>query len=149
MTAVTNTENKTLKTIFSWRSSTIGSSHCLLRLYLNNREKRTVIIASELASNRPNPTITHDIRLLWRTVIRDFKEFLNIENKYLIFIVHYGNFSEPPSYSNLGFPDEFARVDLSDNKKEEWMVLNPTEVREMLDGVILEPVEEVYLKNDL
>ena len=142
MTAVTNTQNQILKTIFSWRSSTIGSSHCLLRLYLNNSEKRAIIIASELASNRQNPTVTHDVRLLWRTVIRDFKEFLNIENKDVIFIVHYGNFSEPPSYSNLGFPDEFARVDLSDNK-EEWMVLNPTEVREILDGVILEPVEEV------
>lgn len=144
MTAVTDTKNKTLNTIFDWRSSTIGSSHCLLRLYLNESEKRAIIIASELASNRQNPSITHDIRLLWRIAIRDFNEFLNIENNDVIFLVHYGNFSEPPSYYNLGFPDEFARVDLSDDK-EEWMVLSPTEVLEILDGEILEPVEKVLV----
>jgi hypothetical protein len=134
----------TINTLLNWQSKSGQSCHCLLRIYVNLAANKTIVIVSELASNKQNITISHDIERLTSSVMNYVPKTLSLSKEQITWIVHYGDFSQPRSYANLGYNDEFALVKLSSNSNdEEWKVLTTKEIHEILDGGILEPVEQV------
>lgn len=140
---------KIIKTIFYWQSKEGRSCHCLLRIYIDEVYGRTIVIASELDSNRQNTAITQDIKGLASTVMQTFGAQISVPREQITWIVHYGDFSQPRSYENIGFCDEFSRVDLpwqgtSLLKGESsWTVLRAALRKDILGWLNLEPVEQV------
>lgn len=147
---------KTIKTIFDWEANWLehwdegkrhSHSHCLLRIYVDVKANRAAVIASELNSNRQNIDIGHDFEGLARAVVREFRAILSIPLTQITWIQHYGRFSEPRSYENLGTPDEFSKIDLPWKGKElkgkgKETVLDE-EVENLLGWTNLQPVEQV------
>ncbi|WP_017716892.1 hypothetical protein [Kamptonema formosum] len=150
-TAVTTTGDglKTIQSIFHWQSKEGRDSHCLLRIYIDENLGRAAVIASELDSNRHNTPITRDFKGLASAVARALGAELGVPRSQITWIVHCGDFSQPRSYENLGFPDEFSVVDFpesgTDNAEGEgsWTVLRTAQIQEILGGITLPPVERV------
>lgn len=118
---------KTIKTIFDWeanwpehwdKTKRHSHSHCLLRIYVDPTANQAVVIASELNSNRQNIDIGHDFEGLVKAIVRELGAEIDIPISQVIWIKHYGRFSEPLSYENLGMRDRFSKIDLLWNGKE-------------------------------
>ncbi len=147
---------KTIKTIFDWKADWDVAkrhtlSHCLLRIYVNIPTNRAVIIASEIESNRANIDIGHDFEGLASSVVKEFGAELSVPLSQVIWIQHYGRFSEPRSYENLGMRDRFSQIHLPMvgeklEGKGKQTVLSSTKVQELMGWLDLEPVEEVLQK---
>jgi hypothetical protein len=87
------------------------TSHCLLRIYLNTTEKKALVLASELHSNEQNISLTLGYSSLARAINECFSdEFSHLTE--VLWLAHYGEFSVPHSYCELGRPQEFVLVDL-------------------------------------
>lgn len=146
---------KSIKTIFHWQSAEGKHSHCLLRIYADAARQRAAVVASELESNRQNPDIGCDFKKLASAIARDFGQFLGVPMQQVTWLLHYGTFSAPLSYENLGFPDEFSKVELPwegtslGEGEGEWIVFRAPKIREILDWATLEPVEEVLSELNL
>ncbi len=118
MTALisTNTDNiKIIKTIFHWHSNyqykyhvSSQDCHCLLRIYINESKKRTIVIMSELHSNRDAIDIDDGIADLIKSIILKFPSILGCSPN-IIWLTHYGSFSEPLSYTTVHIKDEFSQ----------------------------------------
>jgi hypothetical protein len=149
--AITNTASsiKAIKMIFNWQSREGLHCHCLLRIYIKQNLGRAVIIASELYSNRENTSLTHDLKGLANAIVHSLRTEISVPLSQVTWIVHYGDFSQPHSYENLSFPDEFSLVNLPGNGNElgegegEWIVMKSAQLQELLGSINLEPVEQV------
>lgn len=153
---------KTLKTIFSWEANWLehwdeskrhSYSHCLLRIYVDPAANRAVVIASELYSNDLNIGIGYDFEGLARAIVRQFGLEVGIPLSQTVWIKHYGRFSEPRSYENLGIRDRFSKIDLTWNGKElegkgKETVFRIALVQELIGWINLEPVEKVLVELD-
>lgn len=150
-TLLTSTKDnvKVIKTIFYWQSKQGRSCHCLLRIYIDEVDERAIVIASELDSNRHNTVITQDIKGLASAVVQTFESQIGVPLEQIVWIVHYGDFSQPRSYENIGFSDEFSRVDLPwygtslGEGESFWTVLRAAPRKEILGWIDLEPVDRV------
>jgi len=145
-----------IETILYWEASWAAIkkhtlSHCLLRIYNDKKTKRVVVIASELNSNRGNINIGPDFEALAKTVIQKFGDVFYTPLSQVIWIKHYGRFSQPLSYDTLGERDSFYKIEFSaleiseiEGKGKET-VLNDKEVKELMERgwFHLRPVERV------
>ena len=106
---------KTIKRIFYWEAIWDAAkkhalSHCLLRIYID--ANRVAIIASEIESNKANIGIGRNFEGLASCVIKEFGSELSVPLSQVIWIQHYGRFSEPRSYENLGMRERFSQINL-------------------------------------
>ncbi len=155
-----NTDNiKIIQTILHWHSNyqyehhkSSQNCHCLLRLYINESKKRAIVIMSELHSNRNAIDIDDGIIDLMKTIIIKFPFILNCSPN-IVWLTHYGRFSEPLSYTTLNIKDEFSQKFLrpspvTPNIPTSSKVLSQNQLRELLDdnyfkSIQLEPIEKV------
>lgn len=153
---------KTIKTIFYWEAhwpkhwneaKRHSHSHCLLRIYVEPATNRAAIIASELNSNEPNIGIGLDFEGLAKAIVRELGSEIDIPLSQVVWIEHYGRFSDPHSYENLGVRDSFSKIDLTWSGKElegkgKETVLRIARVQELIGWINLEPVEKVLVELD-
>jgi hypothetical protein len=145
-----------VETIFEWDAkwpelNRQSRSHCLLRIFIDSEHERAAVIASELDSNRGNVGIGVDFEGLAKAVIRDFSSSLPVALPQVQWVQHYGIFSTPASYENLGTPDEFSQIDW--NWKQDTIageqletVMDASEFQERYSWIELAPVEKVLSK---
>lgn len=161
---ITSTANsiKTIKTIFYWEAywsehwdetKRSSHSHCLLRIYIDMKANRAAVIASELYSNKPNIGISVDFEGLALAIVKEEGAKLGMPLSQVIWIQHYGRFSEPCSYENLEIRDSFCLIDLPWNGKElegkgKETVLRIAQIQELIGWINLEPVEKVLVELD-
>ncbi len=142
---------RTIKTIFYWEAIWKAAkkralSHCLLRIYIDTKANRVAIIASEVESNKANIGIGRDFEGFASCVIKEFGDLLNIPLSQIIWIQHYGRFSETDCYENSGMRERFSSYQLSLIEAEfkgEQTVLSSRKVQELIAWTNLEPVEQI------
>ncbi len=153
---------KTIKTIFYWEANwpehwdetkRHSHSHCLLRIYVDVKANRAVVIASELYSNEPNIGISVDFEGLVKAVVEEFGATLGMSLSQVIWIQHYGRFGAPRSYENLNNRESFYQIKLPVVGEEitgelEETYLFSTGVQELIGWTNIEPVEKVLLQLD-
>ncbi len=89
-----------VKTVFSWDCSSkrkekkmsSSPSHCLLRIYVDEEHQKTLVIASELASNQSNINVLCGVKDLITSV---FEHYPQVQTTFpnITWIIHFGRFS--------------------------------------------------------
>jgi hypothetical protein len=141
-----------IQTIFHWDASSDENNkrfnpnaHCLLRIGFNQVTKNYIVILSQLRSNIGNSGIGHAFTSLSQAIINKY-QFIADSLPNVIWIQHYGAFSEPDSFENMHIKEVFVQISASPALK----VINEKIVtRAVFDELlgeeknILEPVESI------
>src|SRR5262245_40067601 len=144
---IQNTQSgiKEIKTILYWNHKRGAEAHCLVRLYIWLTQPKAIAVISEIESNSPGLEITDDFTGVVAALRQLFREDLENRLEDLVWIVHHGRFSyyetldqETFTKVDLKWKGQFVECDLSD-----WHLLKDAEIKEILDGVVLESVQEV------
>lgn len=139
-----------VETIFHWRAD--DPSHCLLRIYIDELKKMAFVVTSELYSDRVSENfISADFGRLAQAVCEQYPELLSPDRiKHISWIAHYGSFSVPHSYENLGKREDFSQIDIPwplpgqlTSLGGEWTVLRPFAQEQLSSRILLEPVSVV------
>ena len=139
-----------VETIFHWREE--DDSHCLLRIYLDERNTSAVVVASIVHSNDAMPEdVSTDFEALAVAVKTKFPNALDPDKIHNVtWICHSGLFSVADSFENLITPEGFSRVALPwplprslTSWSGQWGELSPTEVDELKSTVELRPVADL------
>ena len=134
-----------IKTVLYWNHARGGEAHCLARLYLwQLTQRKAIVVISEIQSNPPGLDITNDFAGVVEALRQVFRE--DIENRLedLVWVVHHGAFS----YRETLDQETFTRVDVKwkgqvmKEDVSDWHLIKETEVEALLDGVVLQPVQE-------
>ena len=97
--------------IFYWNSFEKDSkvSNCLIRIIFNEDTKKYFIILSQLKSNSGNVGISYGFSKLAESIINKY-HFIKDSISNVIWIQHYGSFSEPNSFESMDTKEVFVRV---------------------------------------
>ncbi|PZD70219.1 hypothetical protein C1752_16683 [Acaryochloris thomasi RCC1774] len=109
-----------VETIFHWKVG--DSSHCLLRIYRDEREEQVIVVLSEIASNQDNTSITRDFEAVVNAVAVGLQGYLGSDVAKVNWLKHYGRFSERPTYENQYDPEFFRKFQF------EWDSGYPTQL---------------------
>lgn len=139
-----------VETIFHWQVD--DPSHCLLRIFVDKQAQQAYVVASKLNGDHPSKnSITENFGKIAQAVCKEYSSLLNLERiNHVTWIAHYGLFSVPQSYENLGEQDDFSRIDIPwplptklPSLGGEWTVLRPLAQEQLASKILLESVEAV------
>ena len=134
-----------IKSILHWPHKNGGEAHCLIRIFTWESPSRAIAVASEIESNPLGLEISDNVEGMAEALARSFGADIPSRMEAMVWIVHHGRFSffealhqETFTRVDLKWTGRSAECDLSD-----WHLLQPSEIRALLDGVALEPVQTV------
>lgn len=135
-----------IKTIVHWENHRDRESHCLARIYLQHEP--VLVLMSEIRSNfrddYKNPGISSGIGNAANALLSCFPEVLGNEPEQILWIAHYGRFS---NYDAIG-PDDFYHISLrvDEGKFEDLRkgkLLTKAETEAMLGSLKIENIYDV------
>lgn len=144
---ITQKLSPVVETIFHWQAD--DPNHCLLRIYVDELQKIAFVVVSKLHSDHPDGnSITEKYGQIAQAVCREFPNLLNPKKiNHVTWIAHYGSFSTPQSYENLGKQEDFSQIDIPWPIPSqlpllggEWTVLRPHSQEQLASKILLEPV---------
>lgn len=139
-----------VETLFHWQAD--DPSHCLLRIFVDDQAQQVYVVASKLHSDHPGEnSITENFGKIAQAVCKQYSNLLNIERiNDVTWFAHYGLFSVPQSYENLGEQEDFSQIDIPwplpaklPSLGGEWTVLRPLAQEQLASRILLEPVQAV------
>jgi hypothetical protein len=142
---ITKSDVKQIKSILHWQHKRGGEAHCLIRIFICLTQPKAIAVISEIESNPPGLEVTDDFAGVAEALIRLFRTDIESKLKDLVWVVHHGWFS----FFEVLNQETFTRVDLKwkgqhiECDLSDWHLLQASEIQILLDGIELEPVQEV------
>lgn len=134
-----------ITSILRWKHKGGDEAHCLVRLFFWLTQPKALAVISEIESNPLGLELADDFPGVVDAVIRRFRTDIGSHTKHIVWVAHHGRFSffevldqETFTIVDLKWKGESADCDLSD-----WRLLQASELLTILDGVELEPVQDV------
>lgn len=144
-----------VETIFYWRKHD-PKSHCLVRIYINDLTHFATVVLSQLDCGKHHEPYENQISVdVEQLAISIYKIYLSsvCELKGVNWIVHYGNFSYPPSFEYFRENDAFHKIEwpwplpacLGKNSHSR-RYLSLVEQRHLKSQIFLEPVQNIMYR---
>ena len=136
---------KQIKSILHWQHKSGGEAHCLMRIFIWIRQPKAIAVISEIESNPPGLEISDDFSGAAEALIRMFRKDLESSLENMVWLAHHGRFSFFEALNQ----ETFNRVDVKwkgqsiECDVSDWHMLKASEVQTLLDGIELEPVQDV------
>lgn len=139
-----------VETIFHWQAD--DPSHCLLRIFVEDQTQQAYVVASALYSNdNMEKHVSRHFEELALAVVSHYAELLDPSQiTDVIWICHYGLFSVPNSFENIGTLDRLSQINLSwplSSTFSVWerqeVVLSESEEERLFSKISLTPVSEI------
>ena len=136
---------KQIKSILHWQHKSGGEAHCLIRIFIWMTQPKAIAVISEIESNPPGLEISDDFTGVAEALIRLLRTDMESNLENMVWIAHHGRFSFFEALNQ----ETFNRVDVKwkgqsmECDVSDWHMLQASELQTLLDGVELEPVQEV------
>lgn len=142
-----------VEAIFHWQAD--DPSHCLLRIFVDEQVQQAYVVASEPHSNKLlDKHVSTDFDTLAISISKQYTSlFEKSKIKQVIWIAHFGQFSDVHSFENMHTTESFLTVDLPwplptriSSLEGCWTFLSAAAVEELNTKVSLVPVLDVLAR---